>query len=282
MIEGVTIFDFEVFAHDWMIVAKNLDSGTYVVAHNDNDIVKAFVADDPWLCGVNVKHYDNHIMKAVLAGFSPEEIKKVNDDIIIRGMNGWDIPELKECRSYFDTIDLLDDAQMGTSLKSFEAHMGMNIKETDVDFNIDRPLTQQEVNQTLDYCRADVLATEKLFYVRMPYLENKVALGEKCGMSPRESMKLTNAKLVAKYLQAQKPEKPYEDEREYVMPSNLLTQYIPEEVLKFFGDIHDKTIPDEEYFSRKLKIMLGRAETTIGFGGCHAAIPNFVWKEGEQ
>lgn len=275
MIEGVTIFDFEVFAHDWMIVAKNLDSGTYVVAHNDNDIVKAFMKDDPWLCGVNVKHYDNHIMKAVLAGFSPEGIKKVNDDIIIRGMNGWDIPELKECRAYFDTIDLLDDAQMGTSLKSFEAHMGMNIKETDVDFNIDRPLTQQEVNQTMDYCRADVLATEKLFYVREGYLQNKINIGEKCGLSPRESLKLTNAKLTARYLQAQKPEKPYTDEREYKYPENLKKEYIPQEVFDFFSRMYDKSLTDEEVFGAKLNITVGECPVTIGYGGIHGAIPAY-------
>lgn len=280
MIEGVTIFDFEVTAHDWILVAKNLDDGTYVCLHNDTEALRAFMETDPWLCGFNVKHYDNHILKGCLAGFPPEMIKVINDRIILQGMNGWDVPELQDVRYYFDTIDLMDDTQLGTSLKSFEAHMGMNIKETDISFDIDRPLTFQEVQLRTDYCRADVKATEVLFYVRLPYLENKITLGEKCGLTPREALKLTNAKLTAKYLKAVKPEKPWTDEREYKFPPNLKTEYIPQEVLRFFEDIHDKSIPDEEYFSRKLEIKIGRCETTIAFGGVHGSIPHYVWKEG--
>lgn len=280
MIHGVTIFDFEVTAHDWLVVMKDLDSGSYFRFHNDPDSIRYFMQNDPWLCGFNTKHYDSHILKAVCAGFSPEEVKVVNDRIILEEMNGWDVPELRDVRAYFDIIDLADDCQMGTSLKGFEAHMGMNIKETEVSFDIDRPLTFQEVEQMFSYCREDVKATEVLFNVRLPYLENKINLGRKCGLTDREALKLTNAKLTAKYLKAERPAKPWTDERDYVMPSNLLTQYIPPEVLKFFDDMHDKSIPDEEYFSRQLEFKLGRAKTKVGFGGCHSAIPNFVWKEG--
>lgn len=282
MIDGVTIFDFEVTAHDWLVVAKDLDSGSYFRFHNDPEGVKAFMETNPWLCGFNTKHYDSHILKAILAGLSPEEIKAVNDHIILEGMNGWDVPELKDFRMYADIIDLADDVQMGTSLKGFEAHMGMNIKETDVAFDIDRELTFDELQMMFDYCREDVKATEILFRVRLPYLENKIALGEKCGLSPREALKLTNAKLTARYLKAERPAKPWTDEREYKIPENLKTEYIPPEVLKFFDDIHDKSIPDEEYFSRKLDIMIGRCETTIAFGGVHGSIPHYAWKEGDD
>lgn len=280
MINGVTIFDFEVTAHDWLVVMKDLDSGSYFRFHNDPDGIRYFMESNPWLCGFNTKHYDSHILKAVCAGFSPEEVKVVNDRIILEGMNGWDVPELRDVRAYFDIIDLMDDCQQGTSLKSFEAHMGMNIKETDVSFDIDRPLTFQEVQMMFNYCREDVKATEVLFNVRLPYLENKINLGRKCGLTDREALKLTNAKLTAKYLKAERPEKAWTDEREYKIPENLKTEYIPAEVLRFFHEIHDLNIPDEEYFSRKITFMLGRSETTVGFGGCHSAIPNFVWKEG--
>ena len=276
MISGVTIFDFEVTAHDWLVVMKDLDSGSYFRFHNDPEGVRYFMQDNPWLCGFNTKHYDSHILKAVCAGFSPEEVKVVNDRIILEDMNGWDVPELRDVRAYFDIIDLADDCQMGTSLKGFEAHMGMNIKETDVSFDIDRPLTFQEVEQMFSYCREDVKATEVLFKVRLPYLENKINLGRKCGLTDREALKLTNAKLTAEYLQAEKPFSPWNDEREYKYPKNLRREYIPPEVFLFFGRMADKSIPDEEVFDSKLNITVGECPVTIGYGGIHGAIPNYV------
>ena len=280
MIEGVTIFDFEVTAHDWLVVMKDLDSGSYFRFHNDPEGVRYFMQDNPWLCGFNTKHYDSHILKAVCAGFSPEEVKVVNDRIILEEMNGWDVPELRDVRAYFDIIDLADDCQMGTSLKGFEAHMGMNIKETDVSFDIDRPLTLDEVQKMFDYCRGDVKATEVLFNVRLPYLENKINLGRKCGLTDREALKLTNAKLTARYLKAERPTKPWTDERNYKIPSNLKREYIPKEILDFYESIHDENMPDDLCFSRKLEVKLGRCEATISFGGIHAAIPHYTWKEG--
>ena len=280
MINGVTSFDFEVTSHDWLVVMKDLDSGSYFRFHNDNDGIRYFIESNPWLCGFNTKRYDSHILKAVCAGFSPEEVKVVNDRIILEGMNGWDVPELRDVRAYFDIIDLADDCQQGTSLKGFEAHMGMNIKETDVSFDIDRPLTFQEVQMMFNYCREDVKATEVLFNVRLPYLENKINLGRKCGLTDREALKLTNAKLTAKYLKAERPEKAWTDERNYQIPSNLKREYIPKEILDFYESIHDESMPDELCFSRKLDAKLGRCEATISFGGIHAAIPHYTWKEG--
>lgn len=276
MFEELTIFDFEVFAHDWLAVFKRLSDGEYFLVHNDADELQSIMESDPWLCGFNTKHYDSHILKACLAGFTPEEVKKVNDDIILRNINGWEIPELKGYRFFADIVDLMDDVQQGTSLKSFEAHMGMNIKETGVSFDIDRPLTVEEISKSFDYCRADVNATEKLLYVRLPYLVNKINLGNRCGLTARESLKLTNAKLTAAYLQARQPEKPWTDERQYRFPKNLLRQYIPEEVFAYFNRMYDPSIPDEELFGEKLNIMVGDCPVTIGYGGIHGAVLNYV------
>ena len=83
MIENTYIFDCEVFAHDWLFVFKELSTGQYTVIHNDNDAVLAFMEQDPFLGGFNNKHYDNHILKAVMVGLTPEQVKEVNDLIIV-------------------------------------------------------------------------------------------------------------------------------------------------------------------------------------------------------
>ena len=287
MVEGTYIFDCEVFAHDWLFVFKEVATGEYTVIWNDNDEVLAFMERNPYLGGFNNKHYDNHILKAVMCGFTPEQVKEINDLIIVHELNGWDIPALREYRVYFDSFDLKDDCQDGVSLKGIEAHLGIPIEETEVDFNVDHVLSESEKAQTTYYCKYDVDATEILFKLRQGYLDNKAAVGRKRGLTDRQAMYMTNAKLTSVYLQAQKPEKPWTDERDYQYPDKLLRQYIPQEVFDFFDKLHDPNIPnyllfggyDEQGVKHKgaaLDFSIGECKCTIAYGGIHGAIPTYV------
>ena len=274
--EEIYIFDCEVFAHDWLFVFKEIATGEYTVIHNDNDAVVAFMERNPFLGGFNNKHYDNFILKGVMCGLTPEQIKEINDLIIVEEVNGWDIPVLREYRVYFDSFDLMDDCQVGLSLKAIEAHLGIPIEETEVDFNITHRLSEKELQETIYYCKYDVDATEKLYHLRQAYLKNKVTLGKARNLTDRQAMYMTNAKLTSVYLKAQKPEKPWNDERKYQYPEKLLRQYIPQEVFDFFDRMKDDRIPNDELFSSKLEIMVGVCPCTIAYGGIHGAIPTYV------
>lgn len=276
MENDIFIFDCEVFAHDWLFVFKEIATGEYTVIHNDNDAVVAFMERNPLLGGFNNKHYDNFILKGVMCGLTPEQIKEINDLIIVEEVNGWDIPVLREYRVYFDSFDLMDDCQVGLSLKAIEAHLGIPIEETEVDFNITHRLSEKELQETIYYCKYDVDATEKLYHLRQAYLKNKVTLGKARNLTDRQAMYMTNAKLTSVYLKAQKPEKPWNDERNYQYPEKLLRQYIPQEVFDFFDRMKDDRIPNDELFSSKLEIMVGVCPCTIAYGGIHGAIPTYV------
>ena len=266
-------YDTEVFAHDFIVVFKERKTGTYAVFHNDNDGVKSFVlGEDRIFCGFNTKGYDQYIIKAICGGFSPEEVKEVND-WIIGGGQGWQCPMLEGVFSRFNNVDIMDDMQMGLSLKAFEGHLGtLSIEETEVDFNLDRPLTKDEVQLTLKYCIHDVDATENLTSLRKNYLENKIYLGGLTGIEYTKALAMTNAKLTAAYLDARRTVN-YTDEREYKYPENLRREYIPQEVFEFFDRLYDKTISDEDLFKSKLNITVGECPVTLGFGGIHGAIP---------
>lgn len=287
MIKGTFIFDCEVFAHDWLFVFKELETGEYTIIHNDNDAVLAFMEQDPFLGGFNNKHYDNHILKAVMIGADPETVKQVNDLIILEELDGWDIPLLRDYRVYFHSFDLMDDCQDGISLKGIEGHLGIPIEETEVDFNIDRRLTDEELQQTIKYCKYDVDATEILYHLRQNYLQNKATLGRVRGLDERNAVYMTNAKLTSVYLQAQKPDKPWTDERNYQYPDKLLREYIPQEVFDFFDRLHDPSIPDIEIFGgydedgkkikgASLEIRIGECIVTLALGGIHGAIPTYT------
>ena len=238
-LDNYYIYDIEVFLKDWIIVFKELTTGVRTIVHNDNEAVMEFMKNSPILCGFNNKHYDNHILKAILLDMTPEEIKQLNDLIIVDGLNGWEIPMLKDSGIWFESFDLMDDTQQGTSLKSIEAHLGIPIEETEVDFNLDRRLTEQEVKDTIAYCSYDVDATEKLFYMREAYLANKLKLGRLKGLKDTKALYMTNARLTATYLGAKQPKEPWTDERDYQYPKELLREYIPQEVFDFFDKLHD-------------------------------------------
>lgn len=282
MIDNLFIFDCEVFAFDWLFIFKNKATKERTVIWNDNEAVIEFMRQEPLLAGFNNKHYDQFILKAVLCDFVPEEIKRVNDFIILGGHEGWELPELRDCGVYFDQYDLMDDCQQGLSLKAIEAHLGMDIRETTVSFDLDRPLTEQERQEVEFYCNHDIDATDELDDLRQGYLSSKLTLGKEKGIYPAKALYMTNAKLTAAYLDAQ--QKPHDDEREYQYPEKLMRQYIPQEVFDFFDQLRDPSISDVELFGgrdahgRKIKgkkwnFMLGDCACVIGFGGIHGAIP---------
>lgn len=269
--DNLFIFDCEVFAFDWLFVFKHKLTGEKTRIWNDNEAVKQFMAQEPLLAGFNNKHYDQFILRAVLSDYTPEEVKQVNDFIIVQGHEGWEHPGLRDSGIYFDQYDLMDDCQMGLSLKAIEAHLGMDIRETTVSFNIDRPLTEEEKAEVEFYCDHDVDATDELDDLRQGYLGNKLALGREKNIYPAKALYMTNAKLTAAFLDAEP--KPHYDEREYVYPSKLLRQYIPQEVFGFFDRLKDMSIPNEVVFKEKLEITVGDCPCTIAYGGIHGAIP---------
>ena len=275
----IVSYDCEVFAHDWLVTLKDKETGQYTCIWNDNEALRTALDDSCIYVGFNSKHYDQFIVKAIYADFTPEEIKRVND-FIIGGGQGWQCPQLEGIYFKFPNVDIRDDTQQGLSLKAIEGHLGMSIKESSVPFDIDRPLTAAERAETEFYCKHDVDTAEKLIDIRKDYLQNKINLGRMAGIDEVKALGMTNAKLTAAMLKATK--KDHNDEREYVYPSNLQREYVPEGVFEFFDRLYDKSISDEEVFKSKLKLMIGDCPVTLGFGGIHGAIPNFFWEESES
>ena len=267
-------YDTEVFAHDFIVVFKDKETGEYAVFHNDNAGVKEFISDEAIYCGFNSKGYDQFIIKAICADFSPEEIKLLNDWLIASDDNqGWQYPPLRGIYFRFNNIDIKDDVQIGHSLKDIEGHLGISIEETEVDFNLDRPLTVEELALTIKYCKHDVDATEKLSEIRKDYLRTKLNLGRRANIDPVKSLASTNAKLTAMMLGAIKRE--WNDGRDYVYPPNLDLSVIPKPILEFFDTIHDKSIPDEKLFKTNLVIDIGGMPCKYAWGGVHGSLSGY-------
>lgn len=268
------IVDTEVFAYDNIVVFKDHETGQRAIYHNDNDGVREYLSQSNVIYVMaNGKHYDQYILKAIACDFSPEEVKLLNDYIIQDYGEGWEYPPLKEEFFKIDICDLFDDMQKGLSLKAIEGHLGLNIKESDVDFNLDRPLTDEEIKKTIEYCCADVDATQEFFNLRKGYIQTKINLGERAGISPEKALYSTNAKLTALMLKATRKE--WNDGRDYVFPDNLDTSVIPDEILAFFDTIHDMSIADSVLFKTSLVITLGGMECKYAWGGVHGSVTGY-------
>lgn len=265
-------YDCEVFAHDWIVVFKDYESKRFTVIHNDNAALLTCIDEGAIYCGFASKNYDQYIIKAICAGFTPEEVKEVND-WIIGGGQGWECPLLRGVRFWFNNIDIKDDVYIGHSLKDIEGHLGMNILESDVDFNLDRPLTREELESTIFYCKHDVEATERLVEIRKDYLKTKINLGKRAGIPETKALKMTNAKLTAMMLGAVRKE--WTDGREYVYPPNLDLSLIPPDVLQFFETIHDMEIPDKALFKSYHETILGDMPCKYAWGGVHGSVKCF-------
>ncbi len=265
-------YDCEVFAFDWIVVFKDLETGQYTVVHNDNEALTACISDDNIYCGFNSKHYDQFIIKAIALGNTPQEIKALSD-YLIDGGQGWEYPSLLSIRFDFNNIDIRDDVQQGLSLKAIEGHLNMDIRESTVSFEIDRPLTEAELSETVFYCKHDVDAAEKLVEIRRDYLKTKLNLGKRAGIGEVKALSATNAKLTAMMLRAQRKE--WNDGRDYVYPENLSLTDIPKPVLDFFETIHDKSTPDEELFKTSLEIEIGGMPCKYAWGGVHGSLTTY-------
>lgn len=273
------VYDCEVFAYDYLVTLKDKETGHKTRIWNDNEAVKACINEEEIYVGFNSKHYDQFIIKAICCGFTPQEVKQVND-FIIGGGQGWECPMLRDQYFRFNNVDIKDDMQMGLSLKAIEGHLRMSVQESTVPFDIDRPLTEEERGEVEFYCDHDVDTTDNLIELRKDYLKSKINIGRLVGIDDVKAMGMTNAKLTAALLQATK--KPHDDERQYQYPPNLKRELIPPEVFEFFDRMKDPELSDKEIFSSKIEIKIGDCPVTIGYGGIHGAIPNYLWKEGDS
>lgn len=271
--DRLVFYDLEVFAYDWIAVFQNFKTNEVAVFHNDVETLREFLSNDMVLCGYNNRHYDQYILKTILAGINPKEM---NDFIIVVGQGGWEFPPLRNSFVKIPPqIDLMQDT-LGLSLKEIEGNIGWNIKETEVDFKLNRPLYTHEIESTIEYCKADVRVLPKLWELRKGYLEAKTTLCQMSGIPLQDGLGLTNAKLTAKFLGAEKVETPHRRDFDYTKIPKIDWNYIPLEVLEYFDKVQDKSISDYEFETSKLQdYLIAGVPHTIALGGLHGAISNY-------
>lgn len=257
----LNFYDFEVFKYDWLVVIINPIEKTVTRIVNDSQALKDyFDAHDKeiWI-GYNNRRYDQYIMKAILLDMDP---KKVNDWIIRDNKGGWQYSSLfnKITMINFDTM-----LRMDTGLKTLEAFMGNDIRETSVPFDIDRPLTKEEIEQTFFYCNHDVEQTIEVWLARKAEFDAAMGLVKIFNL-PLTYMGKTGAQRVAKILGGKG--KKFDDEFEFPIVNTLK--------LKKYRAVRDwYRNPENHDYKKKQKVIIAGIEHTLAWGGLHGAIKKY-------
>ena len=252
------------FKYDWLVVA--IDPALqkeYVIVNDKSQLEKLYseYKRDIWI-GYNCRSYDQYILKGILLGFDP---KRINDWIIVKGRKGW------EFSSMFNKLPLnLYDVMpnIPVSLKVLEGFMGNNIHETSVPFDLDRKLTEEEIVETIKYCRFDVYQTIEVFMKRKNEFDSQMQL-VKTFKLPLSYLGKTQAQLAAIILGAKK--KKFNDEWEIRLPHTArLGKY------QAVGDwFINKANHD---YDCKLDIDICGLTHTIAWGGVHAGKKKYNYK----
>lgn len=260
-------YDFEVFKYDWLVVVKDMCARKeHVIVNDPEQLLKLYTAhkSDIWI-GFNSRHYDQYIFKGILAGFNPKEI---NDFIIAQDNPGWKFSSLLR-KFPLNNYDVMLGTDRG--LKTFEGFMGNSIKESSVDFNIQRKLTLEEIAETVKYCRHDVEQTIEIFLRRkeefdtMLYFINHFRL-------PISDISKTKSQLAATILGGNGKGKTFKDEFDFPILDCL-------DLKKYAHVPQWYRLPANQDYEKSQLVNVAGVWHVFAWGGLHGAKGTAVKKD---
>ena len=268
--QTIYIYDIEVFKKDNLFVFRDYFTKEWTVIHNDLDALRKFYLAnrDSLFVGYNSHSYDSNVMRAYLQGKNPFHVSKAIIESDDRAL----------AYKMFDTkktplfgMDLYQDNR-GFSLKEHSAFMGINIKETEVDFDLDRELTEEEQVLNELYCKNDVLATEKRFEQNIGMLVAKAAIALYFGLD-KMALSMTNANLTAELLGAEKTPDRGDELDKYELPEGFT---IESETIRQAFMTNEFEANEKGHASISLDVPRRDVTEVLGVGGIHGAKESFI------
>lgn len=216
---------------------------------------------DIWV-GFNCNHYDQYILKGIILGMDPY---KINEWIITKKKDGWQYSSLFRKIPLY-CYDVMSRTDRG--LKWFEGSMGSTIKESSVPFSIQRKLTEEEIQDTLKYCRHDVQETLKVFLGRVDEFNTMMYFIQHFGL-PLSDISKTKAQLAAKLLGGNDKGHTFDDEFQFPLLECL--------DLKKYRHIADwyKNPENHDYKKSQNGVIVAGVEHKFSWGGGHGARRKF-------
>ena len=255
---NIAIFDFEVFRYDTLLGYGFVDLKTGKCAYKQTwdlnemrELYNTYGADTIWV-GWNSNHYDDLIFEAIVKNQVSPFVK--SKELIGQKWKPF-------CRFPFFGYDLLNGFLNPPSLKLTEALEGDSIDTTEVDFDLQRPLTAEERAQTEQYNMSDLKRTYKNFCKFKGKFELRIAMINEFNIPLQQGLRMTGTQIAAAALGAKAVPGIENQKIKPVLYPTL--QVKNQQMIDWFLG---------EKFREKENIRLNICNTTVNFaaGGAHS------------
>lgn len=265
-------YDFECYSRInwWCVTFINYQDRNNIITiiNNRQLLIQLYeLHKDEIFVSYNGRQYDTGIFKGILDGMN---VGYVNDKLIKEGKKPFQV--VKNHKNY--PLNDYDAILKDKSLKQLEAFMGDDIRETEVDFNIDRPLTEAEIEQTKIYNIHDVSELLKVLDACWNDFEGQLDIIELYGLDMSYFTK-TKVQLAAKILNAV-DQHTMDDEFDICLPDTIRLsdkyKFIPEWYMnpknwRYKEHLHS----EDDQHNNQLTCIVAGIPHVFAWGGCHGA-----------
>lgn len=255
---NIAIFDFEVFRYDTLLgygfvdlKTGNIDFKQTWSLDEMRELYNTYAANTIWV-GWNSNHYDDLIYEVIVKNTMSPFVK--SKELIGKKWKPF-------CRFPFFGYDLLNGFLNPPSLKLTEALEGDSIDTTEVDFDLQRPLTPEERRQTEQYNMSDLKRTYKNFCKFKGKFELRLSMINEFKIPLQDGLHMTGTQIAAAALGAKAIPGIENQKIKPVLYPTL--QVKNQEVIDWFLN---------EKFREKENIRINICNTTVNFaaGGAHS------------
>lgn len=227
----------------------------------------------------NGNYYDVAMICAATLGYTPEQLKRISDELIVHQVKPWELNLPRwEPADHIDIIEVLPGAG---SQKQFAGRIHYKTMR-DLPYDPNESLTPEQIAQIDEYCENDLGQIEAEFDALAPQLQQRQTLSERYGIDLRSKSDAQLAEAVLKHRCEQalgfkifKPE----------IDWNLRFRYEPPEFLSFQSPqlVEGFRLIKEAMFSlggsgsvvmpiqiEGLEIGIGSSVYKLGIGGLHS------------
>lgn len=263
----VIIYDYEVFRYDTLLGCIILEGNTEKVFQSwEAKDIENFYKDNInalWI-GHNNVGYDDYITESITKHENPYI---VSQKIIPKNKGSFagDNATLPKCKLKIYSMDLMRLIDNFTySLKLTELLCGKNIHVSEIDFNLPRPLTEEEKALVNAYNLDDLKQTLYNFKKMSDLIKLRLDMISNFKLDVASNLNVSGATLAAKILKAK-----YKPSLEYAKQKPVMYDCLKiknQEVLNYY-------LNEEYRTDKELKIKLCDTELMVsGNGGIHGAV----------
>ena len=272
-------YDFKIYCYDYEVYSRinwfcvtfinyEDDSDEVVIVNDRNKLIEFYNKHkNDIFVGYNSRQYDVGIFKGLLDSMN---VGYVNDKLIKEGKKVFQVVKNAKKYQLYDYDAIIKDK----SLKLLEAFMGDDIRETEVDFDIDRPLTDEEIEQTLFYNLHDVKELKKVLKYTWEDFEGQLDIIDLYNL-PLENVSKTKVQLASKVLNVI-DQHTMDDEFSIRLPETIQLsdkyKFIPEWYVnpknwRYKEHLHSES----DQHNNQLICTVAGIPHVFAWGGCHGA-----------